>query len=107
MKKNDEDILIKSDSSTEVQDFFSSLNEYNQEKYISALKNSSLKIWAFVNEEGLTSLHQSISLNLFELSKEIILSAKNHLSQKEFLSFITVFNITSISKSIYRLISIK
>ena len=88
MKKNEEDILIKSDSSTEVQDFFSSLNECNQEKYISALKNSSLKIWAFVNEEGLTSLHQSISLNLFELSKEIILSAKNHLSQKEFSSLI-------------------
>ena len=88
MKKNEENLLIKSVSSNEVQEFFSSLNECNQEKYISALKNASIKLWAFVNEEGLTSLHQSISLNLFELSKEIVESAKKHLSQKEFSSFI-------------------
>jgi guanylate kinase len=52
------------------------------------LKNKSLKLWTFYNEDGLTSLHQSISLNLFELSKEIIKSAHENLSQKDYSSFI-------------------
>ena len=85
---NESNTSIKSSSSEEVQDFFSSLNEVNEQKYISALKNSSLKLWAFLNEEGLTSLHQSISLNLYQLSKEIIEQAKKNLSQEEFFSFI-------------------
>ena len=83
-----ESTTIKSSSSEEVQDFFSTLSEANEQKYISALKNSSLKLWAFINEEGLTSLHQSVSLNLYELSKEIIESAKLNLSKEEFYSFI-------------------
>ena len=88
MKQNESNIPIKYSSSGEAKDFFSSLNEFNEEKYILALKNSSLKIWAFLNEDGLTSLHKSISLNLFELSKEIIESANKNLSQKDFISFI-------------------
>ena len=75
-------------SSEEVHDFFSSISEENEQKYISALKNSSLKLWTFLNEDGLTSLHQSISLNLYELSKEIINAANNNLSKNEFYSFI-------------------
>ena len=74
--------------SKEVKDFFYSLNEENEQKYINHIKNGSIKIWTYINEDGLTSLHQSISLNLYELSKEIILSAKNNLSQNEFNSFI-------------------
>ena len=77
-----------STTSKEVNEFFNSLNEDNEEKYINQIKNSSIKIWTYLNEDGLTPLHQSISLNLYELSKEIILSAKDNLSQKEFNSFI-------------------
>ena len=72
----------------ETEDFFNSLTEENEEKYINYIKNSSIKIWNYKNENGLTPLHQSISLNLYELSKEIILSAKNNLSQEEFNLFI-------------------
>ena len=75
-------------SSSEIQEFFSSLDAQNEEKYISALKNSSLKLWTFLNEDNLTPLHQSISLNLFDLSKEIIEAAKKNLSQKDFITFI-------------------
>ena len=85
---NETNFLIKISSSEEVQNFFSSLNELNEEIYISDLKNSSSKLWAYLNEDGLTSLHSSISLNFFELSKEIIKSAKKHLSQEEFITFI-------------------
>ena len=85
---NEVNFLVKSSSSVEVRNFFSSLNELNEEKYISALKNSSLKIWTYLNEDGLTSLHFSISLKLFELSEEIIKSAKKYLSQEDFISFI-------------------
>ena len=75
-------------SSKEVKDFFETLNEENEEKVIHNIKNSSLKIWTYINEDGLTPLHQSISLNLYELSKEIISLAKDNLSQNEFNSFI-------------------
>ena len=80
--------IEKIDTSKEAEDFFCSLNEDNEEKYINLLKNSSIKIWTYINKDGLTSLHQSISLNLYELSKEIIFSSKNNLSQKDFNSFI-------------------
>ena len=72
----------------EVKDFFETLNEENEEKIINDIKNSSIKIWAYINEDGLTPLHQSISLNLYELSKQIIVSAKDNLTPKEFYSFI-------------------
>ena len=75
-------------SSNEIEDFFNSLNEENEEKYINLLKNSSIKYLEYVNEDGLTILHKSISLNLYELSKEIIDSAKKNFSKKEFNSFI-------------------
>ena len=75
-------------TSKENEDFFSSLNKENEEKYIDMLKNSTIKIWTYINKDGLTPLHQSISLNLYELSKEIIISTKNNLSQKDFNSFI-------------------
>ena len=78
----------KISSDNEIEDFFNSLTEENEEKYINYIKNSSIKIWNYKNENGLTPLHQSISLNLYELSKEIILSAKNNLSQEEFNLFI-------------------
>ena len=88
MEKKDINLLKKSDLSDNIRDFFTSLNEENEEKYILGLKNKSLKLWTFYNEDGLTSLHQSISLNLFELSKEIIISSKKHLSQKDYSEFI-------------------
>ena len=88
MEKNETNISKKSVSSEEIQDFFESLSLENEEKYIYDLKNKSLKLWTFINKDGLTSLHQSISLNLYELSEEIIISAHNNLSQKEFSSFI-------------------
>ena len=75
-------------SEKETEDFFNSLNETNEGKYIKLIKNSSIKIWNYLNEDGLTPLHQSISLNLYDLSKEIITSAKNNLSKKDFNSFI-------------------
>ena len=75
-------------SENEIQDFFNSLNKENEERYINDIKNSSIKIWNYKNENGLTPLHQSISLDLYELSKEIILSVKNNLSQEEFITFI-------------------
>ena len=75
-------------TSKENEDFFSSLNKENEEKYIDMLKNATIKIWTYINKDGLTPLHQSISLNLYELSKEIIISAKNNLTQKDFNSFI-------------------
>ena len=75
-------------SSNKIEDFFNSLNEENEEKYINLLKNSSIKYLEYVNEDGLTILHKSISLNLYELSKEIIDSAKKNFSKKEFNSFI-------------------
>ena len=78
----------KISSDNEIEEFFSSLNEENEEKVINSLKNSTIKIWTYINKDGLTPLHQSISLNLYELSKEIIISAKNNLSQKDFNSFI-------------------
>ena len=88
MEKKDINLLKKSDLSDNIRDFFTSLNEENEEKYILGLKNKSLKLWTFYNKDGLTSLHQSISLNLFELSKEIIKSAHENLSQKDYSSFI-------------------
>ena len=75
-------------SENEIQEFFNSLNKENEERYINDIKNSSIKIWNYKNENGLTPLHQSISLDLYELSKEIILSVKNNLSQEEFITFI-------------------
>ena len=72
----------------EIQEFFDSLNKENEEKYINDIKNSSLKIWNFKDENGLTPLHQSISLELYKLSKEIIIFAKNNLSKEDFNSFI-------------------
>ena len=75
-------------SEKETEDFFNSLNETNEGKYIKLIKNSSIKIWNYLNEDGLTPLHQSISLSLYDLSKEIITSAKNNLSKKDFNSFI-------------------
>ena len=64
----------KISSDNEIEEFFSSLNEENEEKVINSLKNSTIKIWTYINKDGLTPLHQSISLNLYELSKEIIIS---------------------------------
>ena len=78
----------KTNSSDEIQDFFSSLSTENEKKYINALKNSTLKLWTFLNEDGLTPLHQSISLNLYDLTKELIKSAKNNLDESEFKNFI-------------------
>ena len=72
----------------EIQEFFDSLNKENEEKYINDIKNSSLKIWNYKDENGLTPLHQSISLELYKLSKEIIIFAKNNLSKEDFNSFI-------------------
>ena len=66
----------------EIQEFFDSLNKENEEKYINDIKNSSLKIWNYKDENGLTPLHQSISLELYKLSKEIIIFAKNNLSSR-------------------------
>ena len=88
MENKNRKILNNNFSSNIIQDFFSSLIVEKEEEYISAIKSSSLKLWTFLNEEGLTPLHQSISLNLYELSKEIIDSVKNNLSQNEFKSFI-------------------
>ena len=76
------------DSQDEAKEFFESLNEENENKYINYIKNPSIKFWTFLNENGLTPLHQSISLNLYELSKEMLKVAKNNLTQEEFLSFI-------------------
>ena len=78
----------KTNSSDEIQDFFSSLSTENEKKYINALKNSTIKLWTFINEDGLTPLHQSISLNLYELTKELIKAAKNNLDEDEFNNFI-------------------
>ena len=72
----------------EIQEFFDSLNKENEEKYINDIKNNSLKIWNYKDENGLTPLHQSISLELYKLSKEIIIFAKNNLSKEDFNSFI-------------------
>ena len=72
----------------EIQEFFDSLNKENEEKYINDIKNSALKIWNYKDENGLTPLHQSISLELYKLSKEIIIFAKNNLSKEDFNSFI-------------------
>ena len=83
MSKNEEQLPQQ-----EVEDFFNSLNKETEEKYINDIKNLSIKIWNYKNENGLNPLHQSISLNLYELSKEIIFSVKNNLSQEEFNSFI-------------------
>ena len=88
MEKKETNISTKSDSSNEVKKFFISLCEENEGKYILALKNKTLKLWTFVNEDRLTSLHLSISLNLFELTKEIINSAQQNLSPKDFSEFI-------------------
>ena len=66
----------KISSDNEIEEFFSSLNEENEEKVINSLKNSTIKIWTYINKDGLTPLHQSISLNLYELSKEIIFQQK-------------------------------
>lgn len=76
-------ITTKTNSSDEIQDFFSSLSTENEKKYINAIKNNTLKLWTFVKEDGLTPLHQSISLNLYELTKELIKSAKDSLDEKE------------------------
>ena len=76
------------DSQDEAKEFFESLNEENENKYINYIKNPSIKFWTFLNENGLTPLHQSISLNLYKLSKEMLKVAKNNLTQEEFLSFI-------------------
>ena len=81
-------IIENVSTSNEIEDFFNSLNDETEEKYINILKTSSIKILDYVNEDGLTPLHQSISLNLYELSKEIIILAKSNLSPKEFTSFI-------------------
>ena len=72
----------------EIQEFFDSLNKENEEKCVNDIKNSSLKIWNYKDENGLTPLHQSISLELYKLSKEIIIFAKNNLSKEDFNSFI-------------------
>ena len=88
MEIDDTSISTKMSPSEEVKDFFSSLCQENEEKYISQLKNSSLKVWTFLNEDGLNPLHKSISLNLYELSKEIIYAANKNLSNDEFKSFI-------------------
>ena len=88
MEKKETNILTKNNSSYEVEHFFISLSEENEGKYILALKNRTLKLWTFLNENSLTALHQSISLNLYELSKEIIISAQNNLSQKEYYEYI-------------------
>lgn len=85
---SDSNISTKNIPLNKIQDFFSSLNSENEGKYILALKNDSLKLWTFLNEDNLTPLHQSISLNLFNLSKEIIEAAKKNLSQKDFFTFI-------------------
>ena len=80
--------IDKKVSEKDVEELFNSLNESNEGKYINLIKNSALKFWNYLNEDGLTPLHQSISLNLYDLSKEMITSAKDNLSQKDFISFI-------------------
>ena len=75
-------------SEKEIEIFFSSLNKENEQKYIKDIKEKSLKVWNYKDENGLTPLHQSISLNLYDLSKAIILYTKDNLSQKDFISFI-------------------
>ena len=72
----------------QIHEFFDSLNKENEEKYINDIKNSSIKIWNYKNENGLTPLHQSISLELYKLSKEIIIFAKNNLSKEDIFLFI-------------------
>ena len=81
-------LIDKIISSKEIEDYFSSLNQENEENYIKNLKTSSIKIWTYINKDGLTPLHQSISLNLYELSKEIIIYSKNNLIQEDYNSFI-------------------
>ena len=78
----------KIESPNDIEQFFKALNEENENEYINYLKNPSIKFWTFLDENGLTPLHQSISLNLYDLSKEMIIIAKNNLSQEEFISFI-------------------
>jgi ankyrin repeat protein len=88
MEKNEKDTKESTSLSQESLEFFALLSDENEEKYISALKKSSLKLWTFTNEEGLTALHYSISLDLYKLTKELIESAKNNLSQKDFTNYI-------------------
>ena len=88
MKKNETNNIVKTSTSKEVRDFFLSLNEENEENYILALRNSSQKLWTYLNEDGLTALHHSIFLNLFELSKEIIEHSKKNLSPNDFKYYI-------------------
>ena len=78
----------KIESPNDIEQFFKSLNEENENEYINYIKNPSIKFWTFLDENGLTPLHQSISLNLYDLSKEMLITAKNNLSQEEFISFI-------------------
>ena len=78
----------KIESPNEIEQFFKSLNEENENEYINYIKNPSIKFWTFLDENGLTFLHQSISLNLYDLPKEMLIIAKNNLSQEEFISFI-------------------
>ena len=88
MEKNEKNTKENASLSQESLEFFALLSDENEEKYISALKKSSLKLWTFTNEEGLTALHYSISLDLYKLTKELIESAKNNLSQKDFTNYI-------------------
>ena len=78
----------KIESPNEIEQFFKSLNEENEKEYINYIKNPSIKFWKFLDENGLTPLHQSISLNLYDLSQEMLIAAKNNLSHEEFISFI-------------------
>ena len=83
----------KIESPNEIEQFFKSLNEENENEYINYIKNPSIKFWTFLDENGLTPLHQSISLNLYDLSKEMLITAKNNLSEEEFISFINLIEL--------------
>ena len=79
---------ITNESSEEIKEFFKLLNEDNEQKYIDLIKNSSIKFWNYFDENGLSPLHKSISLYLYNLSREMIITAKNKLSEEEFNIFI-------------------
>jgi ankyrin repeat protein len=79
---------IKNEPSEESKDFFESLTKENEQKYINYIKSSSIKFWNYFDDKGLSSLHKSISLHLYDLSRELIISAKNKLSKEEFNLFI-------------------
>ena len=88
MEKNEINTIERTSSSQEAIDFFALLDEKSEEKYILELKNSTLKLWTFMNEDGLTALHYSISLDLYKLTKELIESSKKNLPKKDFIDYI-------------------